>query len=235
MTQDRFFSIVASRPEAGRDAAYNDWYNEHVTILFGYPGMSRASRYALYEPVGDTGQMSPAYVTMYEYKTREDMGGVAASDAFAIGGKQFEEGWPGTGIMDWSGAYEPVEVLSRLSDVKTETGPGKGRWLDVVASGPKPGHEAAYNDWYHEHITHLFRYDGLVHVSRNRCSKRIAETEVHSPDYLTVYEFGSQAAADAFYTLPMMKKAAEHWMAHGQAITDVAFAGLYRPLITLER
>jgi hypothetical protein len=40
--------------------------------------------------------------------------------------------------------------------------------MEVVGSGPKPGKEKEYNEWYHKHITDLFAFGGLKRVSRSK-------------------------------------------------------------------
>ena len=47
---DRFVQLVFSNPAAGKDAEFNEWYdNVHIPQLLEVPGMLSAKRYALKE------------------------------------------------------------------------------------------------------------------------------------------------------------------------------------------
>jgi heme-degrading monooxygenase HmoA len=108
-------------------------------------------------------------------------------------------------------------------------------FMETVASAPKPGKDAQYNQWYDEHINMLFGFKGLKRVTRTRCFRAIGANGSNSPQYLTRYEFESKEDLDAFYASPEMKKAEKHYKENAENLLDVFWAGGYEALITLEK
>ncbi len=83
---------------------------------------------------------------------------------------------------------------------------GKKPVLNMVATQCQPEVEEEFNKWYDEiHIPLLLKFKGIKEVIRY---KIINETEEY-PTYLTVYEFESQKAYEAFTTSPEYAAARE--------------------------
>ena len=67
--------------------------------------------------------------------------------------------------------------------------------MQIVASESTPDKEAEFNTWYSEvHVPMLFAYEGLKRASRYQ---RIGDDE-QGAKFLTIYEFETKEAMDAF-------------------------------------
>jgi antibiotic biosynthesis monooxygenase (ABM) superfamily enzyme len=220
--------VVCTRINPGKEAAYHKWYDEHANIMFSYPGMERVSRNRRIRPLGDNGGNSPEYITLYELKEKADLENYFKSSQMERAKKQFEEDWEGLGDVLWSGFYEALNVLKR--------GPLKGnkRYLEMVGSGPKEGREAAYLDYYVGHFTNMFEYEGIREISYVRMFMPMAR-DGKSHDYVTVYDFESEAAMNAFYQSPVFTGAKDDWEKKGQPVMDLQWAACYESVISLER
>lgn len=85
---DKFIQVVFSNPAEGKDAEFNDWYdNVHIPELLQVPGMLGARRYALHEAAvyDAAGGRRPEhrYMTIYEMEGDVDaiMGKIVESVA----------------------------------------------------------------------------------------------------------------------------------------------------------
>lgn len=107
----------------------------------------------------------------------------------------------------------------------------KDRYMEVVGSGPLPGKEKEYNEWYHKHITDLFAFGGLLRVSRSKCYKQLEP----GPMYLTIYEFEKPEDIEAFYAHPLMKEAEKHYKLEAPKCLKMEWAGFYEPVETYEK
>ena len=118
MANQKFFEIVASRPKPGKEAEYNEWYDQHVKDVFEYKGMKKVTRARCFYPLEPRGSYKdksdcPQYVTIYEYDSKEDLMGF------------FEELFKGTYDdpktendeevyeLDWAAGYESAIRLER--------------------------------------------------------------------------------------------------------------------------
>ena len=71
--------------------------------------------------------------------------------------------------------------------------------IHIVAIQCKPEFKEKFNAWYNEvHIPMLLKSKGLIEVTRY---KVITETGEY-PEYLTIYDFESQKALEAYETGP---------------------------------
>lgn len=117
----------------------------------------------------------------------------------------------------------------------------KLRFCEVVASAPKPGREADYNEWYDNHIKEMFRFNGLKKVSRKRCYKPLPpmgsyKNESDCPQYLTTYEFESKEDLDAFWATVVAPVNPEKIKKEkGVDSYDLLWAAYYETVIELER
>ena len=78
MAKKRFFEIVASRPKPGKEAEYNQWYDQHVKDVFEYQGMKKVTRTNCFYPLEPRGTYDsksncPQYITIYEFESKEDL------------------------------------------------------------------------------------------------------------------------------------------------------------------
>lgn len=66
MGDANYLWLVGTDPVEGREAEYNDWYdNEHIEQLLRVPGVHSAARYEHVKTGGDRTGL-PAYIAVYE-------------------------------------------------------------------------------------------------------------------------------------------------------------------------
>ena len=116
------------------------------------------------------------------------------------------------------------------------------RFMEVVASSPKPGKEAEYNEWYDHHIKEMFEFKGMKKVRRCRCYHTLPPhgtytDESNCPRYLTTYEFESKEALDAFWKDVVSKLVpdADKKEKEGDTLYDINWAAYYEDVIAMER
>ena len=228
MQQQGAMMVVCSKINPGKEKEYHEWYDEHVNIMFSYPGIERVSRNRCTRPLGDSADNSPEYITLYELKEKADLENYFNSSQMDAAKKQFEETWEGLGDVLWSGFYEPLHVLKR--------GPltGDKRFMEIAGAGPKPGKEKEYLDYYVGHFTNMFEYTGIREVSYVRMFMPMAQ-DGKNHDYVTVYDFESEAAMNAFYDDPVFTGGRKDWEEIGQPAMDLLFAACYESVTALQR
>ena len=118
MGNQKFYEIVASHPKPGKEAEYNQWYDQHVQDVFRYNSMNKVTRtYCFYplEPRGSYQRKSdcPQYITIYEFDSKDDL-----LDFF----KELSKGTfddPDQGRdevlfeLDWAAGYESGVMLGK--------------------------------------------------------------------------------------------------------------------------
>jgi hypothetical protein len=89
MTTKHLF-LVFTRPTPGREAEYNDWYdNEHLDDVLRVPGVTGAQRYSV-APMFTTPELVHGYLAIYEIEAEdpqtalEAISGAANTDAMHI-------------------------------------------------------------------------------------------------------------------------------------------------------
>ena len=220
--------VVSTKVSPGKQAEYNKWYDKHVSLLFAFKGMERVSRNICTLPLGDSGGNSPEYLTIYELEHKAEIEAFSRSPQMEEAKKQFEEEWDGLGDVPWSGWYEPVKILERGPLVAPK------RYTEIVGSGPKTGHEKAYLDYYIDHFTRMFAYNGIKNISYCRRLQQLAQNS-KSPEYITIYDFESKEAREAFYQHQIFTGARKDWEEIGQPVMDLQWAACYDSVKILER
>ena len=112
MEKARYLWLVTSKPNPEKEEEYNQWYDQHVSTFFEFPGLKRVVRNKCYQPMQNPNSC-PQYVVIYEFDKKEDLEAFIKSDAAEAAKNEFEEGWKGFGEFLWSGWYEPVKKLER--------------------------------------------------------------------------------------------------------------------------
>ena len=113
MEKKSYFHLVGTGPKPGKEEEYNAWYNEHVTLLFEFESLKKATRVRLDEPYGPNGEKSPRYVTIYEFEKREDFQDFCNSPTMDVANKHYDiQGKPVSDIY-WAGGYESVITLEK--------------------------------------------------------------------------------------------------------------------------
>ena len=105
--------------------------------------------------------------------------------------------------------------------------------LHLVAAQCSPEKEEKFNKWYNEtHIPMLLKFPGLKKVTRY---KQMYEVEEY-PNYLTVYQFESKEAFEAYQASPELAAALEEsnetWK---EGKFETKWRVQYQPLKTWER
>jgi hypothetical protein len=219
--------IVSTRINPGKENAYHKWYDEHVKIMFNYPGIERVSRNRRTPPLDGGGENIPEYITLYELKEKTYVEDYLNSPQMQKAKKQFDDEWEGLGDVLWSGFYEPVNILKR-GPLTENT-----RYTEIVGSGPKPGKLAEYLHYYVGHFAKMFEYNGIREVSYVRLFKPWAPGEI--PPYVTIYDFETKELMDAFYQSPVFVDSMKEWEEIGQLVMDLRWAANYESVINLNR
>jgi hypothetical protein len=231
MTSNRYLMVNSVQPAPGKEDAYNRWHNNHVSIIFNYKGIKRISRHHFFKALGPAGPASPPYMTVYECENKELFDGLFKSPEMGNAKVDYETNWTGLGEVTWAGNYEPVKTLERKIKITDKN----KIYTEIVGSGPKPGKEKAYLDYYTGHFTKMFEYKGIYRVSYNRLLPSPGPGAAKSPPYLTVYEFESKAAMEAFYTDPVFTSGGEEWEKTGMPAMDLQWCANYETIKILER
>ena len=231
MTSNRYLMVNAVEPAPGKEDAYNKWHNNHVSMIFNYEGMKRVNRFHFIKPLGPTGPASPPYMTVYECETKEKFDGLFKGPQMMKAKDDYDTNWPGLGEVIWAGNFEPVKTLERKAQA-----PKDGKiYTEIVSSGPKPGKEKAYLDYYTDHFTKMFEYKGISRISYSKALPPMFKPEPKCPVYLTIYEFIIKEAMDNFYTDPVFTSGGNEWEKVGKPAMDLKWSANYVTIKTLER
>jgi hypothetical protein len=231
MVSNRYLMVNAVQPTPGKEDAYNKWHNNHVSMIFDYQGMKRVNRFHFVKPLGPTGPAAPPYMTVYECESKELFDGLFKSPLMMKAKEDYDTNWPGLGEVIWAGNFEPVKTLERSVKIADK----KKIYTEIVSSGPKPGKEKAYLDYYVNHFTKMFEYKGIQRISYSKALPPMFKPEPKCPVYLTIYEFISQSAVDAFYTDPVFTAGGKEWEEVGKPTMDLKWCANYVTIKTLER
>jgi hypothetical protein len=107
----RYILIVANEPAPDKEDEYNQWYTQqHVPMMFNFPGMQKASRYHL---IGENRECSK-YLAVYEFGSKEDLEAFPGSPEFAAAVADFDDKWKDGGfIRKWGASYELIRSLEK--------------------------------------------------------------------------------------------------------------------------
>jgi uncharacterized protein (TIGR02118 family) len=110
MTANRILQIVATECPPENEAKFNKWYNEvHIPLLFKFKGMKKVTRY---KHLG--GEGCPAYLTIYEFDSAEDIEKNTKSPEFAAAIAEMQTTWKNGGFdLKWAGNYQPIKTWER--------------------------------------------------------------------------------------------------------------------------
>jgi antibiotic biosynthesis monooxygenase (ABM) superfamily enzyme len=112
MRKDKYLWVTASRAKPGKDKEYNDWYDQHITTFFKFPGLKRVCRNRCFNSF-EFGDTCAQYLTIYEFDTKGDLEAFTKSDAMEIAKIEYEEGYDEVADGLWTGWWEPVKTLER--------------------------------------------------------------------------------------------------------------------------
>ncbi len=111
MPSNFLIQIVAAESTPEKDAIFDKWYTEeHVPMLFKFPGVKQASRYRLKGDIANCAK----YLAIYEFESEAALDAFPKSPAFANAIKDFEDNKEATGFtMKWAGVYERIQSWER--------------------------------------------------------------------------------------------------------------------------
>jgi antibiotic biosynthesis monooxygenase (ABM) superfamily enzyme len=112
MRKDKYLWVTASRAKPGKEAEYNQWYDQHVTTFFKFPGLKRVSRNRCFQSF-EFGEKCARYMTIYEFDDKEALEAFRKSDVMLLAKKEYEDSWEEIGETLWTGWWEPMKTLER--------------------------------------------------------------------------------------------------------------------------
>jgi hypothetical protein len=113
MENTRVYDIVSSGPKSGKEAEYQEWYNQHVEEAFHFKGITRVLRLGCFQlPKGNFGTC-PQYLTMYEFENKEAMDEFFKSPMMNPPDKKVLEKAETKFEMYWAGGYKALKTLVR--------------------------------------------------------------------------------------------------------------------------
>jgi uncharacterized protein (DUF1330 family) len=114
MRKEKFLEVVGSRPRPGKEKEYLKWYHQHLADMFKFEGCKRVSLNKIYQPVGEKGPLSPTYVTVYEFDSKQAVADFYKNIMMPSAGGQLKDALlPDSVDVLWSGYYEPVATLEK--------------------------------------------------------------------------------------------------------------------------
>jgi antibiotic biosynthesis monooxygenase (ABM) superfamily enzyme len=111
MESNLVINMVATRCQPEVEAKFNKWYDEvHIPLLFGFPGMTRVTRYqALKKTDGES-----TYLAIYEFKDGKALAEYEQSPELAAARKEMQESWPGKDFeITWRMQYGAIKTWER--------------------------------------------------------------------------------------------------------------------------
>ena len=112
MRKERYLWVSTSKPKPGKEKEYNQWYDQHITTFFKYPGLKRVCRNRCINSF-ESGDKCPQYMVLYEFETRADLEAFGKSEAAKLAKKEYEDGYAEVGEGIWTGWWEPLKTLER--------------------------------------------------------------------------------------------------------------------------
>jgi len=199
--------MVFSNPIAGKEAAYNDFYeHHHMPDVVSVPGFVRAQRFKLAAPQLRNSPNPPADYMVFYNITTDYLAGVFAEVDYRLtsGVTKLQP------VMDMhSMAAQTFVALGPqiLHSGAIESPDWHQHFLQLVYSDPTPGMEAAYNNWYdHVHAPEVVASPDFVSARRyKRAAVQLAPGK--TTEYLAIFEISSP---DFAATIKKFQAAAPH-------------------------
>ena len=221
--------VVASEPKPGKEKEYNEWYDQHIDMLFKNQNMKGASRFRRYQQMGENKQACSQYLTLYELPSDQALESLLGSPDMAAAVKDYEAKGKDLTETKWAGRYELWKTLNR--EKKNEP------IIWIVAISCNPTDDEAVNQWYKWKMETLFNFEGLKGASRYQYYKQMADTNIECARFLSVYEFDDKETMDPFEKCPEYASIGESyqktWINNKDFI--IVWSGLYEPLNSLKR
>ncbi|HSW57975.1 MAG TPA: hypothetical protein VLH15_06205 [Dehalococcoidales bacterium] len=114
------------------------------------------------------------------------------------------------------------------------------RYFEIVASRPKHGKEADYNQWYDRHVEDVFRFKSMRKVTRTHCFYPLEPRGSYRhksdcPQYITIYEFDSKEELLDFFNELTKGAFDEPKKEANEVLFELDWAAGYESGVTLQR
>jgi hypothetical protein len=203
----RHLSLVFTNPAPGREAALNDWYEQHVPEVLGnHPGYAAARRYRRSDNQRATAIPCPwAYLAVYDIETDDLAATQQAADAFkAAGGFTPHDGALADDQAVWTFTehgpklHETPEATARKKQL------GSGHNVFIALTDPAAGREDDFHRWYEAHVPEILdHYPGLTTGQLFRASSVQRAGQTPTWRYLALYDLAADDTADYVANEPL--------------------------------
>ena len=237
--------IMTGTPPSDPETAerFYKWHDDvHILHLFEFKGMRKATNCRLIidlEPLHPTDVKYPAFLTIFEYESKEASQQYLTSPERAAATKDAQSTWPPEvgGKKIWSVLYEPIKTFGNRTETKT-----KGI-LNIIAGTPPSDPETVerFYKWHNdEHIHQLLRFKGIRKATNYKLVtdlKPFYQTDINYPAFITILEYESKEAIQKYLTSPERASAKEDGIATwGEHIgAQKIWSVLYEPTKIWER
>lgn len=203
-----------------KEEEFNAWYNQvHLPDLMRAPGVVGARRY-----VAIRGR--PKYMALYEFADETGMAAYQASEEGKRARQDFLRRWPPFTSDLSRHLYRP---LATLLPAGTATDAGlTDRPVQIATLNIAPERKEEIIRWYDtHHIAQILTFPGAL-------SARRYEAIEGEPRYMTLYEYQSEDALEAFSASDLVRQLVEERrQLYGDLMTDIRHA-YYRQIYCLK-
>lgn len=180
-------NLVATRCKNGDHHSLLRWYNDHVHLLMGFPGLLQAT---LFRQSGTPPSTAPEYACVYEFASHADFLAFEHSDARERARQVVETGWARTGI-EITQRTQYLRLGARAAGIG-HAGDGASFVLQSLSLGPAEASAAAR--WLSDSL-----YQALAALGDNHCAwYRAADATASGGDALVVAQLPVDSGMLAF-------------------------------------
>jgi hypothetical protein len=189
--------MVFSRPLAGKDTEFNDWYeHEHLPDMLAIPGFTAAQRFVTVKTGTPTSTLPP-YLALYDVATR-NLDATNAEVGHRMTNGSLRKGaaidYPGivTVIYAPLGAPQFAKQFSGTTTAPPNAGHTELKTFElIVFSNPVKGQEVEFNHWYDStHVPDVLHVPGFISGQRFKLAEN-KSPGADIPRYLVRFEFES--------------------------------------------
>lgn len=198
------------------EEAWSRWYTEkHVPDVLKFSGIRNATRYRIRPGQAKANPECPKYVAIYEYENWQAVEGYNNSPQRQAAVKDWNDNWAPKGArLAWRIYYQPIK--SWPGGIQPE----RPSVILLVGTECEAGLDDEWNRWYNErHVPDLLKFKDMKKASRYHilnpdkpAAGVAAESAAQYPTYLTIYEFDSLKAVDAYNRSPALEVAHADWV-----------------------
>lgn len=194
----RYLLVAFSKPVEGREAEYNDWYdNVHMRDVVNVAGFSSALRFKVQIPM--VREMPGHYLAVYEMDAKDPAGVEAALKALASTSMYRSD------ALDRSGGSF-VGIFERIGPGQSVPRAKAGTFRIAGLAQAIPERESEFDAWYErEHMPEVLQVAGMVSGQRYKLHRSLAG-EIETKSFV-LYEMAANSLEEARETLKAMAAA----------------------------